>query len=56
MIELPSPSPSSEDYHLKEMTRGEYRKRLEIELSKVYGIKATKAQIIRIRKLASRLS
>lgn len=36
--------------------RGEYRKRLEIELSKVYGIKATKAQIIKIRKLAKRLS
>ena len=38
------------------MTRGELRKKLEIELSKAYGLKATKADVIKIRKIAKRLS
>lgn len=38
------------------VTRGELRKKLEVELSKVYGLKATKADVIKIRKIAKRLS
>lgn len=38
------------------MTRGEQRKRLEIELSKSHDIKATKETVIRLRKIAARLS
>ena len=38
------------------MTRGDYRKLLEIELHKQAGLKATKTQIAKIRKLAARLS
>lgn len=38
------------------LTRGQYRKRLEIELSEQYGLIAAKTDIVKIRKLAARLS
>jgi len=38
------------------MTKGEIRKRLEIEYSKTLGVKATKEQIRKARELAAILA
>jgi len=41
---------------MKPITRGEMRKRLEVELQKQYGMKITKAQIKKTREIAAKLA
>lgn len=41
---------------MKPLTRGDMRKRLEVELQKQYGLSITKEQILKTRRIAAKLA